>query len=102
VPRPITAAIPAITLPSPVPNDFTTPVIVSAFAPIATAASPTISDASNSEMNALTLNRVTSRTSAPIAARATRISLRSAGVTARNFARIAVKVTLTSSNERYW
>ena len=86
VPRPITVAIPAITLPSPVENDFTTPTTVSG-RPIATAASPTISDASNREMNALTLKRVTRTTSAPIAASATSTSLRSAGVTARNFAR---------------
>ena len=45
VPRPMTAAIPAITLPSPVENDFTTPTTVSG-RPIATALRPTISDAS--------------------------------------------------------
>ena len=33
VPRPITAAIPAITLPSPVENDFTTPTTVSDLLP---------------------------------------------------------------------
>ena len=81
VPSPITAAIPAITLPSPVENDFTTPTTVSDLLPITTADRPTINDASSSAMNAFTLKRVTSRTSAPIARSATRISLRSAGVT---------------------
>ena len=97
VPRPITAAIPAITLPSPVENDFTTPTTVSDLAAHRRRPhSPTISDASSSEMNALTLNRVTRTTSAPIATRATRISLRSAGVTD------AQSRTKAGANEQIW
>jgi hypothetical protein len=69
-------------LPRPVENDFTTPTTVSALLPIATAERPTINDASKSEMNALTLNRVTRRTSAPIASSAMSTSLMSTGVTA--------------------